>query len=177
MTRRSLAAPLVGTKPWAHGEQSALPHASCTRTLPRPPQARLANVTTTRSPLKDEPGWTTHTPFPNFGKVEYFCGEGLTGWRVFCPTGTRLASASIPRPLDDSKKRSRTSVLVQVPPIQPQLVLDDLGGRTVKPGLAAFACVLTVSGCAQPKVWMKPGAGNEEFNQARYACLQQGQQP
>src|SRR3954467_2951437 len=25
MTRRSLAAPLVGTKPWAHGEQSALP--------------------------------------------------------------------------------------------------------------------------------------------------------
>ena len=24
-TRRSLAAPLVGTKPWAHGEQSALP--------------------------------------------------------------------------------------------------------------------------------------------------------
>jgi len=21
----------------------------------------------------------THTPFPNFGKVEYFCGEGLTG--------------------------------------------------------------------------------------------------
>jgi len=25
MTRRSLAAPLVGTKPWAHGEQSAPP--------------------------------------------------------------------------------------------------------------------------------------------------------
>src|SRR4051812_15723713 len=40
-----------------------------------------------RSPLKDEPGWAMHTIFPNFGKVEYFCGEGLTGWRVFCPTG------------------------------------------------------------------------------------------
>src|SRR3954447_14235748 len=77
-TRRSLAAPLVGTQPWAHGEQSALPLASRTRTLPRPPQARLANMTTTRSPLKDEPGWTTHTPFPNFGKVEYFCVSGLT---------------------------------------------------------------------------------------------------
>jgi hypothetical protein len=24
---------------------------------------------------------------PNFGKVEYFCGEGLTGGGVFCPTG------------------------------------------------------------------------------------------
>ena len=47
----------------------------------------------------------------------------------------------------------------------------------MKPGLAVLACVLMVSGCAQPKVWMKPGAGNEEFNQARYACLQQGQQP
>ena len=23
-------------------------------------------------------GWPTHTTFPNFGKVEYFCGEGLT---------------------------------------------------------------------------------------------------
>ena len=61
-TRRSLAAPLVGTKPRAHGEQSALPMASHARTLPRPPQARLANMTTTRSPLKDEPGWATHTP-------------------------------------------------------------------------------------------------------------------
>src|SRR6478735_4144493 len=79
MTRRSLAAPLVGTKPWAHGEQFALPLASRTRTLPRPPQARLANVTTTRSPLKDEPGWATHTLKPNFGKVEYFCRNGLTG--------------------------------------------------------------------------------------------------
>src|SRR4051812_42488042 len=54
----------------AHGEQSALPLASRTRTLPRPPQARLANMTTTRSPLKDEPGWMTPTSKPNFGKGE-----------------------------------------------------------------------------------------------------------
>jgi hypothetical protein len=53
-------------------------HTSRTRTLPRPPQARLANMTTTRSPLKDEPGWMTPTPFPNFGKAEYFCVSGLT---------------------------------------------------------------------------------------------------
>ena len=78
-TRRSLAAPLVGTKPWVHAEQSALPLATRTRTLPRPPQAQLANVTTTRSPLKNEPGCATHTPKPNFGKVEYFSGSGLTG--------------------------------------------------------------------------------------------------
>ncbi|MGC0393249.1 hypothetical protein ACVIU7_005803 [Bradyrhizobium liaoningense] len=55
-------------------------HLSCT-TLPRPPQAQLATMTTTRSPLKDEPGWATHTINPNFGKVEYFRADGLTGER------------------------------------------------------------------------------------------------
>src|SRR3954463_7726990 len=43
------------------------------RAPPRPPQARLAIKTTTRSPLKDEPGWATNTPKQNFGKAEYFC--------------------------------------------------------------------------------------------------------
>jgi hypothetical protein len=43
-----------------------------------------------RSPLKDEPGWTTHTSFPNFGKVEYFCEGGLTASAVFCPSGNGL---------------------------------------------------------------------------------------
>ncbi|MEY9182873.1 hypothetical protein ABIG06_004455 [Bradyrhizobium sp. USDA 326] len=51
-------------------------HLSCT-TLPRPPQARLANMTTTRSPLKDEPGWATHTTNPNFGKVGIFSCERI----------------------------------------------------------------------------------------------------
>jgi hypothetical protein len=43
---------------------------------------RLAIKTTTRSPLKDEPGWPTHTTKPNFGKVEYFCAHGLTPAQV-----------------------------------------------------------------------------------------------
>jgi hypothetical protein len=47
----------------------------------------------------------------------------------------------------------------------------------VKPRLVAFFCVLTLSGCAHPKTWEKPGAGVDEFNQAKYACLQQVQQP
>ncbi|QOG21468.1 hypothetical protein FOM02_33390 [Bradyrhizobium sp. SEMIA] len=38
-------------------------------------------MTTSRSPLKDEPGWATHTTNPNFGKVEYFCEIGLTACR------------------------------------------------------------------------------------------------
>ena len=72
-TRRSLTAPLVRHE--ASGSRRAIrPALSLSHpTLPRPPQARLANMTTTRSPLKDEPGWATHTPIPNFGKVEYFC--------------------------------------------------------------------------------------------------------
>jgi hypothetical protein len=56
-------------------------------TLQRPPQAQLATRDDTRSPLKVKPGWATHTPFPNFGKVEYFCDDGLTASQVFCPTG------------------------------------------------------------------------------------------
>ncbi|MDX3967637.1 MAG: hypothetical protein QHD01_13670, partial [Bradyrhizobium sp.] len=47
-------------------------------TLPRPPQARLATMTTSWSPLKDEPGWPTHTTNPNFGKAECFHTRGLT---------------------------------------------------------------------------------------------------
>ena len=58
-------------------------------TLPRPPQTRLANMTTTRSPLKDEPGWATHTANQNFGKAEYFRGSGLTEGDTAksCPRG------------------------------------------------------------------------------------------
>ena len=48
----------------------------------------------------------------------------------------------------------------------------------MKPRFVAFSCILTLLGCAaQPKVWMKPGAGTDEFNQAKYSCLQQVQQP
>ncbi|MGY4368554.1 hypothetical protein ACVW1A_004619 [Bradyrhizobium sp. LB1.3] len=74
----NLTAPLVDTKPRAHGEQSALPALS-RPTLSRPPQARLAKRDDARSPLLVEPGCATHTPFPNFGKAEYFRTGGLTG--------------------------------------------------------------------------------------------------
>ncbi|WP_211434695.1 hypothetical protein, partial [Bradyrhizobium diazoefficiens] len=43
--------------------------------------ARLAKRDDTRSPLKDEPGWATHTTNQNFCKSEYFHDEGLTGQR------------------------------------------------------------------------------------------------
>ncbi|MGY4326487.1 hypothetical protein ACVWWG_000901 [Bradyrhizobium sp. LB7.2] len=76
----NLTAPLVGTKFWAHGEQSALPALS-RPTLSRPPQARLYDHHDTWPPLKGEPGWAIHTPIPNFGKVEYFRAGGLTGER------------------------------------------------------------------------------------------------
>ncbi|WP_247559707.1 hypothetical protein, partial [Bradyrhizobium sp. 138] len=56
-------------------------------TLPRPPQARLAIKTTSRSPLLDEPGWTTHTLKPNFGKAQYFCADGLTASPGVLPDG------------------------------------------------------------------------------------------
>ncbi|MGJ4996211.1 hypothetical protein ACQR0Z_17415 [Bradyrhizobium sp. HKCCYLS3077] len=39
------------------------------------------------------------------------------------------------------------------------------------------AFVFILAGCSAQTVWVKPGAGTEEFNQAKYACLQQGQQP
>ena len=44
--------------------------------------------------------------------------------------------------------------------------------------LVGLFCAFALSGCAQQqKTWEKPGAGVDEFNQARYACLQQVQQP
>ena len=75
--RRDLAAPFVRARPRALRGLPSLP-------APFAPDAaastasRLAIKTTTRSPLKDEPGWAGCTIFPKFGKGEYFCGEGLT---------------------------------------------------------------------------------------------------
>ncbi|HXH46402.1 MAG TPA: hypothetical protein VNK51_21525, partial [Bradyrhizobium sp.] len=59
------------------GDYPPCPHLS-RPTLPRPPQARLANMTTSRSPLENEPGCATHTSIPNFGKAEYFRAIRLT---------------------------------------------------------------------------------------------------
>jgi len=57
-------------------------------TLPRPPQPgprfeRLAN-----RPSSSGRAAATYAAIPNFGKAEYFLKKGLTGWRVFCPTGS-----------------------------------------------------------------------------------------
>jgi len=43
--------------------------------------------------------------------------------------------------------------------------------------LFAFLFLPMLFGCAQQKVWEKPGASQSEFSQERYACLQQSQQP
>jgi hypothetical protein len=94
----NLTAPLVGTKFWAHGEQSALPS-------PLVPDAAASTASPAREnddhmiALKDEPGWTTHTTKPNFGKVEYFERRVLTASQVFCPSGntSHTASPVIPR--------------------------------------------------------------------------------
>ena len=58
------------------------------------------------------------------------------------------------------------------------MIPQQLRGELVMRILSAIALAACVSGCAaQPKMWVKPGAGTEEFSQAKYACLQQGQQP
>jgi hypothetical protein len=74
----NLTAPLVGTRFRARRDYPPCPHLSHP-TLPASTASPARNQDDTRSPLKDEPGWATHTPFPNFGKVEYFYGMGLTG--------------------------------------------------------------------------------------------------
>ena len=83
---RRTSAPLVRTKPRAHRDYPPCPRLSRT-TLPRPPQPgprfeRLAN-----RPSSSGRAASSYAAIPNFGKVEYFCGEGLTGYGVFCPTG------------------------------------------------------------------------------------------
>ena len=48
----------------------------------------------------------------------------------------------------------------------------------MKPLAGGALLVLTLlSACAREKVWLKPGAGQAEFSQEKYACLQQSQQP
>jgi hypothetical protein len=57
--------------------------------LPRPPHPDPRSTRRTIAPLLG-PGWRDSAANPNFGKVESFCGGGLTGFwgsRVFCPTG------------------------------------------------------------------------------------------
>jgi hypothetical protein len=37
--------------------------------------------------------------------------------------------------------------------------------------------LVVLSACAQQTIWLKPGAQADEFNQDKYACMQQSQQP
>jgi hypothetical protein len=43
--------------------------------------------------------------------------------------------------------------------------------------VGALVCSIALSACAQQKTWLKPGAGPDDFNQDKYACMQQSQQP
>jgi hypothetical protein len=74
--RRSYNAAASGSRGSA---QSTAPpcHSHPRRRRPRPPQSLPAFVTTYDRPFGGL-GWPTHTTNPNFGKVEYFCREGLT---------------------------------------------------------------------------------------------------
>jgi hypothetical protein len=65
-----------------------------------------------------EPGWATHTSKPKFGKVEYFCGKGLTGWRVFCPTGRSCGRAGARR---HSEATAVNPLVALIPPRTPPL--------------------------------------------------------
>lgn len=57
-------------------------------TQPRPPHPHPRSLRRTIAPLLG-PECATDTAIPNFGKVEYFCEEGLTGCGVFAPTGNK----------------------------------------------------------------------------------------
>src|SRR5437899_10289374 len=90
----NLTAPLVRTKPRAHGEQSALPLTARADAAASTASPARENDDT-RSPLKIKPGWATHTTNPNFGKVEYFRTDSLTTPQVFCPSGASFAGGSL----------------------------------------------------------------------------------
>jgi len=90
---RTRSAPFVYTRPRTHRDYPPCPH-PLVPTLPRPPQPgprfeRLAN-----RPSSSGRAVSMYAAIPNFGKVEYFCEEGLTGGGVFCPTGNPAATAS-----------------------------------------------------------------------------------
>ena len=86
----NLAAPLIRHEVLGSRRAIRPAHASRARRcrVHRKPGSR--HMTTTRSPLKDEPGWATNTINPNFGKVEYFRERGLTAFAVSCPSGNGL---------------------------------------------------------------------------------------
>jgi len=83
-------------------------------TLPASTASPARENDDTRSPLKDEPGWATYTSFPNFGKVEYFCGEGLTGvakqGRLATKVGSNVPLLHIKKILDLIQRNGNTAI-------------------------------------------------------------------
>jgi hypothetical protein len=69
----------------SRGSSRPGPAFACTA-LPRPPHPDPRSLRRTIAPLLG-PGCGKYAVIPNFGKVEYFYVEGLTGVGVFCPTG------------------------------------------------------------------------------------------
>jgi hypothetical protein len=94
---KTLSAPCRRTKALAHGapERDSRP---ANASIAPDAVASIAPQPAVRDdrdpPLFVGPGCFACTTNPNFGKVEYFCGEGLTSGgevfcaQVFCPTGT-----------------------------------------------------------------------------------------
>jgi hypothetical protein len=62
----------------SRGSSRPGPAFACT-TLPRPPHPDPRSLRRTIAPLLG-PGWRNSAVIPNFGKVEYFCEGGLTGF-------------------------------------------------------------------------------------------------
>ncbi|TCU72399.1 hypothetical protein EDE08_105259 [Bradyrhizobium sp. R2.2-H] len=117
---RRTSAPLVRTKPRAHRDYPPCPR-HLVPTLPRPPQPgprfeRLAN-----RPSPSGRAVSIYAAIPNFGKVEYFRTEGLTGWRGVLPDGLTqrrpCATAKIDIPFHGQTKappRIRTDEIVML---------------------------------------------------------------
>ena len=90
---------VVRTRLRAHRDYPPCPHLSCRRCRVHRNPAREHDDD--KSPLLGEPGWATHTPKPNFGKVEYFCVRGLTEGdtarcRRYCRVGKGALLRDVP---------------------------------------------------------------------------------
>ncbi|MET4276547.1 MULTISPECIES: hypothetical protein [unclassified Bradyrhizobium] len=76
---------------------------------------------------------TEHTPFPNFGKVECFCGGRLTAFQVFCPTGDERPSpeASAPQ-FEQASNNLVYDFFRAVPPFGRRAIFETLPRYPIK---------------------------------------------
>ena len=85
----SASAPFVSMPLIAHSRSPPCDHVSCL-TLPRPPQPAPTFVTMANAPLSGRDGGGYRLIWV-FGKTEYFCKGGWTGFRDGSPSGKSLA--------------------------------------------------------------------------------------